>query len=99
MSKCRIYRLYKSEFKCDKYFSDLPLSLGIYFSIFRCMNHRLQIEYGRFSKLERANRTCKLCRTGDLGANFIICSIVHILMHTVRELFLLNQCTGKIQMC
>ena len=47
MSKCLNYRLYKSEYKCEKYFSDLPLSLRIYFSRFRCMNHRLPIEYGR----------------------------------------------------
>ena len=29
MSKCLNYRLYKSEYQCEKYFSDLPLSLGI----------------------------------------------------------------------
>ena len=34
------------------------------------MNHRLPIEYGRLPKLERAKRTCKLCRTGDLGDEF-----------------------------
>ena len=32
MSKYLNYGLYKSEYKCEKYFSDLPLSLGIYFS-------------------------------------------------------------------
>ena len=66
MSKCLNYRLYK----CEKKNSELPLSLGIYFSRFICMNHRLPIGYGRFTKLERAKRTCKLCRTEDLGDEF-----------------------------
>ena len=48
INKCLSYRSYKSVYKCEKYFSDLPLSLGIYFFRFRCMNHRLPIEYGSF---------------------------------------------------
>ena len=47
INKCPSYRSYGSEYKCEKCFSDLPLSLGIYFSRFICMNHRLPIEYGR----------------------------------------------------
>ena len=34
------------------------------------MNHRLPIEYGRFSRLERARRKCKLCRYVELGNEF-----------------------------
>ncbi|MEW8548127.1 MAG: reverse transcriptase family protein, partial [Candidatus Thiodiazotropha sp.] len=70
MSKCLNYRLYKTEYECESYFSKLPMSLGIYFSRFRCMNHRLPIEFGRFSRLERAKRKCKLCGSGDLGDEF-----------------------------
>ena len=31
-------------------------------SRFRCMNHRLPIEFGRILRLERAKRKCKLCK-------------------------------------
>ena len=34
------------------------------------MNHRLPIEFWRFSRLERAKRKCKLCKFGDLGDEF-----------------------------
>ena len=70
MSKCLNYRMYKTEYQCEEYFSKLPLNLSIYFSRFRCMNHRLPIEFGRFSRLERAKRKCKLCKSGDLGDEF-----------------------------
>ena len=77
-----------SEYKCERYFSDLPLSLGIHFS--RCMNHRLPIEYGRgFFLLERVKRTCKLCRPGDLGDEFHYLFKCSYLMHNLRKLFLL----------
>ena len=51
-------------------FSKLPLNLSIYFSRFRCMNHRLPVEFGRFSRLESAKRKCKLCKSGDLEDEF-----------------------------
>ena len=44
MSKCLDYRMHKTEYQCEEYFSKLPLNLSLYFSRFRCMNHRLPIE-------------------------------------------------------
>ena len=40
--------MYKSEKKTQKYFSQL---------LFRCMNQRLPIESGRFTRIERGRRT------------------------------------------
>ena len=64
MSKCLNYRMYKTEYmyQCDEHFSKLPLNLSIYVSRFRCMTHRLPIEFGRYTMLER--------KSGDLGDEF-----------------------------
>ena len=70
MSKCLNYRLYKTEYQFENYLSKLPLNLAISLVRFRCMNHRLPIEYGRFSRLERARRKCKLCGNVELGDEF-----------------------------
>ena len=34
------------------------------------MNHRLPIEFGRFVNINRANRKCSLCNSGELGDEF-----------------------------
>ena len=34
---------------------------------FRLSDHNLEIEKGRDMKVERGNRYCKLCTTGDIG--------------------------------
>ena len=34
------------------------------------MNHRLPIEFWGFSRLERAKRKCKFCKSGDLRDEF-----------------------------
>ncbi|MEW8548698.1 MAG: reverse transcriptase family protein, partial [Candidatus Thiodiazotropha sp.] len=70
LSKCLNYRMYKSEHKTENYFSQLSSSLSIFFCRFRCMNHRLPIEYGRFTRIERARRICKLCASGEIGDEF-----------------------------
>ena len=70
MRKCLNYRLYKTEYQFENHLSKLPLNLAISLVRFRCMNHRLPIEYGRFSRLERARRKCKLCGNVELGDEF-----------------------------
>ena len=46
------------------------------------MNHRLPIEYGRFLRIERAKRKCKLCDDGDL--DITICLNVAFSKGTVK---------------
>jgi hypothetical protein len=70
MSKCLNYRLYKKTHCVEKYFSILSPDLSRFMCRFRCMNHRLPIEYGRFIRLERGKRTCKLCTENALGDEF-----------------------------
>lgn len=49
LSQCLNYSMYKSEHKTEKYFSQFPADLSIFFCRFRCMNHRLPIEFGRIT--------------------------------------------------
>ena len=70
LSKCLNYRIYKDEFKLENYFVKLPASLANFYCRFRSMNHRLPIEYGRFFRVERAKRKCKLCNNGDIGDEY-----------------------------
>ena len=70
LSKCLNYRIYKDEFKLENYFVKLPTSLANFYCRFRSMNHRLPIEYGRFFRVERAKRKCKLCNNGDIGDEY-----------------------------
>ena len=37
------------------------------FCRFRTSNHRLPIEVGRWTKVERHNRLCQLCQSGEIG--------------------------------
>ena len=60
LSKCLNYRIYKDKLNLENYFVKLPASLANFYCRFRCMNHRLPIEYGRFFRIERAKRKCKI---------------------------------------
>ena len=70
LSKCLNYRIYKTEHKIESYFVKLSPVLCSYYNRFRCMNHRLPIEFGRFVNIERANRKCSICKSGELGDEF-----------------------------
>ena len=37
------------------------------FCRFRTSNHRLPIEVGRWENVERHNRLCQLCQSGEIG--------------------------------
>ena len=69
-------------------FLTYQISLGIYFSRFRCMNHRLPIECGRFFKIGRAKRTVSYAGLEIWGMDFIISSNAYILINNVIKLFL-----------
>ena len=48
----------------------LPNDLAMAFYHFRCLNHKLPIELGRFWGVERDDRNCELCRVNRLGYLF-----------------------------
>ena len=46
------------------------VDLAMAFCHFRCMNHKLPIELGRFWGSERDDRICELCRLDKLGDEY-----------------------------
>jgi hypothetical protein len=70
LSKCLNYRIYKKSYDVENYFNMLSPGLSRFLCRFRCMNHRLPIEYGRFIQMERSKRICKLCTDQSLGDEF-----------------------------
>ena len=59
------YRLFKSDFRFEKYLDVLNDKNRFTFCRFRTSNHRLPIEVGRWTNVERHNRLCQSCEIGD----------------------------------
>jgi hypothetical protein len=68
--KCTNYRLHKSEFGLEKYFTILSPDLMYNMCKFRCGSHKLTIEMGRFFSIYRSERICDLCNKEELGDEF-----------------------------
>ena len=68
--KCINYRIYKSDFGIEKYFTVLPPDLMYTLIRFRCGSHKLPIETGRFYNIDRSERLCDLCDKEELGDEF-----------------------------
>jgi hypothetical protein len=64
------YRLFKSDFRFEKYFEVLNDKNRFTFCRFRTSNHRLPIEVGRWTKVERHNRLCHLYQSHEVGDEF-----------------------------
>ena len=64
------YRLFKTDFKLEKYFSILDYHHSIEFCRFRTTNHKLPIEQGRWNNIDRNDRICTLCNSVDIGDEF-----------------------------
>ena len=62
--------MFKSDFVFEKYLDILPTHLAKHLFHFRCMNHKLPVEKGRFSNIPRELRICNLCNTNSLGDEF-----------------------------
>jgi hypothetical protein len=69
-SKCLNYRIFKTQYGFEKYFNILPSDLAIAFFKFRCMNHKMPIETGRYFNLDRSLRVCCLCSENLFGDEF-----------------------------
>jgi hypothetical protein len=55
-AKCLNYRIFKCSHGREKYLLNLPYDLRRALCNFRCLNHRLPIERGRFWGVERDDR-------------------------------------------
>ena len=70
LSKCLNYRIFKTNHNFENYLSVLPTDLRISYSKFRCINHKLPIERGRFCGIARDDRICSLCNSANLGDEY-----------------------------
>ena len=70
MSKCLNYRTFKRNHCFENYLSILPSDLRVPLSKFRCVNHTLPIEKGRFIGIARDDRICNLCNSANLGDEY-----------------------------
>ena len=86
-SKCISYRLFKSSFQLEKYFSILPYPKYIHVCKFRTSNHKLPIEVGRYRSIPRAERYCTNCNLRTLGDEFH-CLFICPALHSIRNRYI-----------
>ena len=67
---CTTYRIIKYDFKMEKYLLVLPPNLSRPLCKFRTCNHRLPIQQGRYSGIDRHERYCTLCDCNGIGDEF-----------------------------
>ena len=70
--KCYLYRVYKSDFVKEKYFSKLSDAMSIALCRFRACNHKLPIESGRYLNIPRSERSCHLCNVNELCDEYLV---------------------------
>ena len=68
--KCLNYRIFKTEFKCESYILSLPDNFRQTLTKFRCRNHKLPTEIDAYARIDRNKRTCKLCKSADIGDEY-----------------------------
>jgi hypothetical protein len=76
LPKLEIYSRYNKTFNFEEYFSFVKNEkLRKIFTRFRLSSHTLNIETGRYQRLERNERTCKLCPQNVLESeyHFLLC--------------------------
>lgn len=65
-----IYRIFKTNFECERYLLLLPCKLRKILVKFRTTNHHLPVEIGRWGTVERSKRYCNLCNCNKIGDEF-----------------------------
>ena len=68
--KCINYRIFKTGFKTEFYFTELQSKFYMPVARFRTTNRLLLIERGRRENIERSQRFCTLCSRNTLGDGF-----------------------------
>ena len=69
-SKCTLYKHLKAEFKLEPYLLKLSRDVFRYIVKFRCSNHKLAIETGRYSGIDRNLRYCDMYNRDVLGDEY-----------------------------
>ena len=67
---CTNYRIFKHEHKMEKYLTLLDRGHRINLTKFRCGNHKLPVNSGRFQGRPRCERVCNLCTSNVTGDEF-----------------------------
>ena len=68
--KCTLYKHIKTDFKLEPYLLRLSCDTYRYIVKLRCSNHKLAIETGRYSGIDRNLRYCDLCASDILGDEY-----------------------------
>ena len=64
-NKMRLYKLFKENFEKEKYLDFInDFQLRKLITKFRCSDHILEVEKGRYRKINYEDRTCKICNLG-----------------------------------
>ena len=71
-SKCSFYKEIKTSFRLEPYLYKVPKSVWRYIVKFRCSNHKLPIETGRYINVDRHMRHCQKCNLEVLGDEYHI---------------------------
>ena len=90
-NKTIVYRIYKDTHCYENYLSKLNSKSRLALCRFRLSNHKLPIERGRFSNIERERRFCQLCNENMIGDEFHFILECPALQH-LREHFLPKYC-------
>ena len=69
-SKATYYKLFKNDIDFEEYLDKLNDGDRLIFCKFRTTNHRLIIETGRWSGVNREDRICNLCNQGLVGDEY-----------------------------
>ena len=87
--KLRTYALFKTHFQKEKYLSAIKdTEFRKCFMSFRISSHKLEIERGRYKKLDVKDRLCKICNTGAIEDEqhlLFNCSAYHSLRYSFME--------------
>ena len=67
------YRIFKTNFKPETYFTEFQLKFYISIARFRTRNHRPPIERGQWENIERSQRFCTLCYGNGPVTSSITC--------------------------
>ena len=90
-NKTIVYRICKDTHCYENYLSNLNSKSRVVLCKFRLSNHKLPIERGRYSNIQRERRFCYLCNENMIGDEFYFILERQALQH-LRDQFLPKYC-------
>ena len=83
---CYLYKHLKALFKLKPSMLKLSCHVSQYIVIFRCSNHKMAIETGRYFGIYRSLRSCGMCNLDVLGDEYhFLCEYIKPDVMTLRE--------------